>query len=228
MLTRHGPEGQSLDKNAHFWGTKVLVRGDLRQVRCGKSQVIRKALCSAALASLDKCFEVHERSLVSAKPFCQVFAYSVDTKQTGGMEIVEIRRARLALWFKDLAMPEEEKSYLSQLKNGKASFGEKAARRLEKTYHMPAMYLDTPIDADVPANDGDAWSGLSAQRRELIQRIASDDVPDGMIAALRGVLEQAQPAQARAAPKMPASAVYGGPPRSRDTVKKAARTGKKN
>lgn len=58
------------------------------------------------------------------------------------MKIAEIRRARLKLWFAKRTLPEKEKSYLSQLMGGKASFGEKAARRLEKTYEMPPMYLD--------------------------------------------------------------------------------------
>jgi hypothetical protein len=138
------------------------------------------------------------------------------------MEIVEIRRARLALWFKDMAMPEEEKSYLSQLKKGKASFGEKAARRLEKTYDMPSMYLDTPLDAAVPVSaQGDAWAGLSAQRRDLIRRIASQDVSDGMIDALQGVIDQAS----RPPPTRPATAVTGGPPREKGKAKKSRALG---
>lgn len=55
----------------------------------------------------------------------------------------EIRRKKLETWFTGKTLPEKEKSYLSQLINGKSSFGEKAARRLEKTYGMPDLYLDT-------------------------------------------------------------------------------------
>ena len=66
------------------------------------------------------------------------------------MEIAEIRRAQLKAWFAKRKIPAEEKSYLSQLIGGKASFGEKAARRLEQTYKMPTMYLDTPADAATP------------------------------------------------------------------------------
>lgn len=62
----------------------------------------------------------------------------------------ENRRSRLKLWFSSRAIPEREKSYLSQLLNGKASFGEKAARRLERDYRMGDGYLDIPIDT--PAN----------------------------------------------------------------------------
>jgi signal peptidase I len=54
----------------------------------------------------------------------------------------EHRRARLSLWFSDKKIPPEEKSYISQLIGGKASFGEKAARRIEMTYSMPNGYLD--------------------------------------------------------------------------------------
>ncbi|WP_407078475.1 hypothetical protein [Xenorhabdus bovienii] len=54
-----------------------------------------------------------------------------------------IRQQRLRDWFSGKNLPEKEKSYLSQLMNGKASFGEKAARRLERDYRMPDGYLDT-------------------------------------------------------------------------------------
>lgn len=52
------------------------------------------------------------------------------------------RRARLKEWFADKTLPTKEKSYLSQLMGGKASFGEKAARRIESTYGMPVGFLD--------------------------------------------------------------------------------------
>lgn len=53
------------------------------------------------------------------------------------------RRDNLRHWFASKTLPEKEKSYLSQLINGKASFGEKAARRIERDYGMPAGHLDT-------------------------------------------------------------------------------------
>lgn len=56
------------------------------------------------------------------------------------------RRMRLKAWFTDKTLPAKEKSYLSQLMGGKASFGEKAARRIEGSYGMPAGYLDEPAD----------------------------------------------------------------------------------
>lgn len=58
------------------------------------------------------------------------------------MEISEIRRARLREWYENRAIPEKEKSYISQLMSGKASFGERAARRLERDYGMGDKYLD--------------------------------------------------------------------------------------
>ncbi|WP_144025171.1 S24 family peptidase [Burkholderia sp. HI2500] len=67
------------------------------------------------------------------------------------MEIADIRRARLRLWFANRTLPQEEKSYLSQLMStkGKASFGERAARRLERDYGMEPLYLDRPIEESV-------------------------------------------------------------------------------
>ncbi|WP_226020231.1 S24 family peptidase [Serratia symbiotica] len=58
------------------------------------------------------------------------------------MDIVENRRKRLRKWFADKPIPQKEKSFLSQLMGGKASFGEKAARRIERDYSMPFGYLD--------------------------------------------------------------------------------------
>lgn len=60
------------------------------------------------------------------------------------MDKVEIRRVRLRQWFERRSLPEKEKSYLSQLMTGKASFGERAARRLEADYAMGDGYLDVP------------------------------------------------------------------------------------
>lgn len=63
------------------------------------------------------------------------------------MDIQEIRRARLREWLKDRAAPSKEKSYFSQLANGTSSFGERAARRIEREYGMGAGYLDTPPES---------------------------------------------------------------------------------
>lgn len=58
-------------------------------------------------------------------------------------DLTQVRRNQLTKWFKNRIVPEKDKSYISQLKSGKTtSFGEKAARRLEKEYGMPLGYLD--------------------------------------------------------------------------------------
>lgn len=61
----------------------------------------------------------------------------------------EIRRERLRQWFANRTLPEKEKSYLSQLISGKASFGERAARRLEHDYGMGDGYLDQPLSVEI-------------------------------------------------------------------------------
>jgi hypothetical protein len=70
------------------------------------------------------------------------------------MEISDIRRAKLKQWFEKRAIPPKEKSYLSQLMTGTASFGERAARRLERDYGMDKGYLD----------GGEAQSGQDTER----------------------------------------------------------------
>jgi len=55
------------------------------------------------------------------------------------------RRKRLKEWFSERQYPEAEKSYLSQLVSGKASFGEKSARRLEKLLGMSQGHLDSGV-----------------------------------------------------------------------------------
>lgn len=88
-------------------------------------------------------------SLDNSKPKGQVFACLSFSKHNQYMdtELVKTRRTKLAQWFSgDRVRPEKEKSYLSQLIAGKAPFGEKAARRLERDYGMPDRYLDGQSD----------------------------------------------------------------------------------
>jgi transcriptional regulator with XRE-family HTH domain len=67
------------------------------------------------------------------------------------MDIREIRRQRLKEWFSNKPLPKREVSYISQLINGKSSFGEKAATRIENDYGMPPGYLSQPLnDQDGP------------------------------------------------------------------------------
>ena len=57
-------------------------------------------------------------------------------------ELRELKAENLNQWFSDKTIPSKEKSYISQLINGKASLGEKSARRLEHDYSMLEFYLD--------------------------------------------------------------------------------------
>lgn len=66
---------------------------------------------------------------------------------------------------------------------------------------------------------------LSDSRRELIERIASDDVSDGLIDVLRGVIDQAT--KPPPPPKRPATAVTGGPPKAVAAPKKSRAVGGK-
>jgi hypothetical protein len=62
-------------------------------------------------------------------------------------DLVKTRRANLRAWVMKNGTPAGEKSYFSQLLNA-ASFGERAARRLEQTYNMGSLYLDRPIEGE--------------------------------------------------------------------------------
>jgi hypothetical protein len=68
------------------------------------------------------------------------------------MDIKETRRAQLKKWFAERDIPPKEKSYLSQLLSGTASFGERAARRLEAEYGMGHMFLDEVEGQNVPSS----------------------------------------------------------------------------
>lgn len=59
-------------------------------------------------------------------------------------DTASVRRANLKQWIEKYGTPPAEKSYFSQLING-ASFGEKAARRIERDYKMGEGYLDRPL-----------------------------------------------------------------------------------
>ena len=80
------------------------------------------------------------------------------------MDMKEIRRKRLKEWFSNRSIPEREKSYLSQLMGGKASFGERAARRIEGDYGMTRGYLDTPPEEEVMPRQ----QPLTEQQQRLI------------------------------------------------------------
>lgn len=90
--------------------------------------------------------------------------------------ITENRRRRLREWFAGKTLPPSEKSYLSQLMTGRSSFGERAARRIERDYGMPQGYLDNGVNV-VTTDPGD-YSGskkLSAQQQEFLSIL--DELP---------------------------------------------------
>lgn len=62
----------------------------------------------------------------------------------------DIRRERLRTALAGRQIRPEDKSYISQLLSSKVAFGEKAARRLERDYLLPAMSLDQPFDECLP------------------------------------------------------------------------------
>lgn len=78
----------------------------------------------------------------------------------------KIRQLNLSRWFEGKTLPTKEKSFLSQLMNGKSSFGEKAARRLERDYGMPAGYLDSEAQLDEIEYIGTVPSGMVQVRGE--------------------------------------------------------------
>lgn len=87
----------------------------------------------------------------------------------------ENRRLNLQAHFADGAMPKEERSYLSQLMSGKAQFGERAARRIEKDYGMEEGALDRPFMYDIkdldPQNIDVVISGLPWAARAVIRSL---------------------------------------------------------
>jgi hypothetical protein len=89
------------------------------------------------------------------------------------MDIQETRRANLRKWLATRTMPKNEKSYFSQLVGGSASFGERAARRLESKYGMGEGYLDS-TDLSNPPIRGD-YLPLSDEALDLIKWIERID-----------------------------------------------------
>lgn len=58
------------------------------------------------------------------------------------MDKSEIRLKNLEKWFEGQSIPKKDRSFISQLRKG-ATFGERAARRIEQDYGMPSFYLDS-------------------------------------------------------------------------------------
>ncbi|WP_308028579.1 S24 family peptidase [Neisseria bergeri] len=68
-------------------------------------------------------------------------------------ELKEIRIENLKKFFEDKTLPTKDKSLLSQLMSGKASFGEKVSRRLEEDYGMGSYYLDSTPNSPIGSDD---------------------------------------------------------------------------
>lgn len=58
------------------------------------------------------------------------------------VDLIELRRENLRKWFSDKTVPVKDKSFISQIINGKVTIGERAARRLERENGMPNNFLD--------------------------------------------------------------------------------------
>lgn len=105
------------------------------------------------------------------------------------MEASKVRKQRLKQWIDEefegrvasfcryYALPESNASYLSQLLSGHRSFGERAARKLEKACRRPAGWLDvSPVAAEeVPPIrfDKHMIAKLSVEERTLIEDFIS-------------------------------------------------------
>ncbi|MBH3155877.1 helix-turn-helix transcriptional regulator [Serratia ureilytica] len=104
------------------------------------------------------------------------------------MDMKENRRERLKAWFSERTIPAKEKSYLSQLMTGKASFGEKAARRLEQSYGMPSGFLDGANDGKIAKQESQSFkievldvqasAGPGVINSEVVQTIRSIEYTD--------------------------------------------------
>jgi hypothetical protein len=118
------------------------------------------------------------------------------------MNIQDIRRANLRQWTEEHGIPSKEKSYFSQLLGG-ASFGERAARRIEADYGMGDRYLDgTPHESDMAQSP---LPDLSPAAQALTNAISDADkhgISADVFNALRETLrlfrrESAQPLAGR-------------------------------
>jgi hypothetical protein len=100
------------------------------------------------------------------------------------MTPADIRRYWLREWTRTHGVPPKEKSYFSQLMGANGSFGERAARRLERDYKMGAAYLDQPVPsssaqqisgpAEAPARVASKSSTLTRTLRYRVSEFASE------------------------------------------------------
>ncbi|WP_347558540.1 hypothetical protein [Robbsia sp. KACC 23696] len=113
------------------------------------------------------------------------------------MEIQEFRRARLRKWLETHSAPQKEKSYFSQLASGSASFGERAARRIERAYGMGHLYLDGDFhDGQAVVLKAEPARILSGQAEQLIEEIKAADhvgIPPEAFSAISTLLRHMSP-----------------------------------
>ena len=123
--------------------------------------------------------------------------------------IAKKRAYNLKNWVDKHGVPVKEKSYFSQLISGSASFGEKAAKRLEEKYHMGDGYLDTPIpsvgEVKKPVDhlndlmNGDPAMGLEAGLLKCF-RGCKDEDRDLLLSIANKLYERAHPNDGTANP----------------------------
>jgi hypothetical protein len=106
----------------------------------------------------------------------QGFACLGNSNQNTRMQIENIRRAKLRLWFTGRSIPPKEKSYISQLLKEGNAFGERTARRLEKDYGMGEGYLD------MPENDEQDHRPAPESQQHVPQLVGA---PDYLLQAIR-------------------------------------------
>ncbi|MCP1121556.1 hypothetical protein [Robbsia andropogonis] len=104
------------------------------------------------------------------------------------MKIQDIRRARLKQWLESNPVPSAEKSYFSQLLGG-ASFGERAARRLEADYGMGALYLDSTLP-ETPAPDAEALSPMATALIGEIKKADKRGISQAALAAITSLVRE--------------------------------------
>jgi phage repressor protein C with HTH and peptisase S24 domain len=104
------------------------------------------------------------------------------------VDIQEIRRQNLRKWLGDNPAPAKEKSYFSQLLTGAASFGEKAARRIERDYGIAPNNLDSISAGDFPVS-------LSYNKRAEDSVIEVPQFRDVVGSMGRGIVLKDQPGQ---------------------------------
>jgi hypothetical protein len=96
---------------------------------------------------------------------------------------VQIRRANLRKWMEHNGVPPEERSYFGQLTGGSTSFGEKAARRLEREYNMGDGYLDRPL-SEVPEAAAPAAPAVESTEPTYLARVTLEEME--LLTAFRG------------------------------------------